>query len=123
MKTFWKLLQVLLAVFLIYGGIQHFVKPAFYEPFVPGFLVYKTVVIYISGILEIALGILLFIPKYAKLAATGIIVLMLAFLPVHVWDVLSDSPAIGSHRAALIRLPVQLLFIGWAYKVKQFVSK
>ena len=123
MKIVWKVLQVLLALFLIYAGIQHFIKPAFYEPFVPAFLPAKTMIVYISGIVELALGVLLLIPKYTKMAATGIIILMLVFLPVHVWDVFSETPAIGSHQAALIRLPFQLLFIAWAYGIRRFASK
>ena len=123
MKIVWKVLQVLLALFLIYAGIQHFIKPAFYEPFVPAFLPAKTMIVYISGVVELALGVLLLIPKYTRMAATGIIILMLVFLPIHVWDVFSDTPAIGSHQAALIRLPVQFLFIAWAYGIRWFASK
>ena len=90
---------------MIYGGVQHFINPTFYEAFVPSFLPFKTFVIYGSGVIALVLGVLLFIPKYAKIGATGILLLMLAYLPVHVWDVFSETPAIGSHKAALIRLP------------------
>lgn len=123
MKILWRILQVLLALFLIYAGVQHFLKPAFYEPFVPAFLPAKTMVVYASGVVELVLGILLLIPKYTKMAATGIIVLMLVFLPIHIWDVFSDTPAIGSHERALYRLPFQFLFIAWAYVIKRFVGK
>ena len=122
MKLFWRIMQFLLAIFLVYAGIQHFLKPQFYEPFVPGFLPFKIVIIYVSGILEMVLGIGLFFPKYAKLSATGITLLMLIFLPIHIWDVFAENPAIGSHKAALIRLPVQLLFIAWAFKIRQVNS-
>ncbi len=123
MKIIWKILQVLLALFLAYGGIQHFLKPVFYEPFVPAFLPAKTMIVYLSGVVELILGILLLVPKYTKLAATGIIILMMVFLPIHVWDIFSETPAIGSHKAALIRLPFQFLFIAWAYGIRRFVSK
>lgn len=123
MKIIWKVLKVVLAVFMIYAGIQHFIKPTFYTPFVPSFLPFEISIIYLSGLIEIVFGLLLLIPKYAKLASSGILILMLVFLPIHIWDVFIDTPAIGSHKAALIRLPVQLLFIGWAFKVRQYVSK
>lgn len=122
MKVVWKILQIVLSLFLIYAGIQHFLKPAFYEPFVPSFLPAKTMVVYLSGVVEIILGILMFIPKYTKQAALGVIILMLIFLPIHISDVFSQSPAIGSHKAALIRLPFQFVFIAWAYAVKRFVG-
>ena len=120
MKLFWRILQFLLALFIGYAGIQHFLNPVFYEPFVPAFLPAKTMFVYASGAVELLLGILLLIPKYTKMAATGIIILMLLFLPIHIWDVFQETPAIGSKQAALIRLPVQFLFIGWAYLVKRF---
>ena len=120
MKIVWKILQVLLALFLIYAGVQHFLKPVFFEPFVPAFLPAKTFIIYASGVVEILLGVLLVIPKYTKIAATGIIILMLIFLPIHVWDVFSENPAIGSHTAAMIRLPFQFLLIGLAYLIRRF---
>ena len=122
MKIVWKVVQVILSLFLIYAGAQHFIKPTFFEPFVPAFLPAKTFIIYLSGIVEIALGILMFIPKYTKRAAVGVIILMLLFLPIHVWDVFSETPAIGSHDLALKRLPFQFVFIGLAYAVKRFVG-
>ncbi len=120
MKLLWRILQILLALFLGYAGIQHFLKPDFYEPFVPAFLPAKTMIVYASGAVELLLGILLLVPKYTKKAATGIIILMLLFLPIHIWDIFQETPAIGSQQAALIRVPVQFVFIGWAYVVKRF---
>lgn len=120
MKIVWKILQVLLALFLIYAGVQHFLKPVFFEPFVPAFLPAKTFIIYASGVVEILLGILLVIPKYTKVAATGIIILMIIFLPIHIWDVFSETPAIGSHDAAIKRLPFQFVLIGLAYLIRKF---
>ncbi|MEP0213091.1 MAG: DoxX family membrane protein [Cellulophaga sp.] len=117
MKLIWNILKVLLAVFMIYAGLQHFVKPDFYNPFVPDVLVFKTFIIYASGILEVGLGVLLLVPKFAKKAAFFIFILMLVFLPIHLWDVFSSTPAIGSHQAAIIRLPIQLVLIALSYKL------
>jgi len=118
MKIFWLVVRVLFALFMIYAGVQHFLKPDFYIPFVPSFLPFTTAIIYVSGFAEILMGIMLIIPKYSRQGAYGILVLMLIFLPIHVWDVFAATPAIGSHKAALIRLPVQFLFIGLAWKIK-----
>ena len=123
MKIVWKILQILLALFIIYAGVQHFIKPTFYEPFVPAFLPAKTMIVYASGIVEIVLGVLMLIPKYTKLGAGGIMWLMIIFLPIHIWDVISETPAIGSHTAAIIRLPFQFLFIALAYGIRRFAAK
>ncbi|MCT4698831.1 DoxX family protein [Tenacibaculum haliotis] len=119
MKPFWNILRILLALFILNAGVQHFIKPDFFSPFVPNFLVYKTFIVFASGIIEIALAIMLLIPKYKYIAASGILILMLIFLPIHIWDVFSDVPAIGSHKAALIRLPMQFVLIALAYKLRK----
>ena len=122
-KLFWTVIKFALAFFMVYGGVQHFVKPDFYLPFVPSFLPYPMAVIYISGIVEVVLGIALLLNnKYAKLGALGVLVLMILFLPIHIWDVFSEIPAIGSHDAALIRLPIQFVLIALAWKVYSVLS-
>lgn len=118
MKILWTVIRFIFAIFMVYAGVQHFISPDFYRPFVPAFLPFTLAIIYVSGVLEVLLGILLIIPKYGKLAAFGILILMIAFLPIHIWDIFTDTPAIGGHKAALIRLPVQLLFIAIAWKLK-----
>lgn len=122
MKIFWMIVRIIFAIFMVFAGVQHFLKPEFYVSFVPSFFPFTTVIIYVSGIIEIVLGLMLFIPKYVKIGALGIMILMLVFLPIHVWDVFSDTPAIGSHKAAIVRLPIQLLFIAIAWKLKSTVK-
>ncbi len=116
--------RYLLAIFMIFGGVQHFLNAEFYEPFVPSFLPNAFEIILISGAVEIILGIgLLFTARFAKYAALGVLALMIAFLPIHIQDVFIDNPAIGSHKAALIRLPVQFVFIAWSYFVYAFLKR
>ncbi|BAX81160.1 DoxX family protein [Labilibaculum antarcticum] len=119
----WTGVRILFAIFMIMGGVQHFLKPDFYLPFVPAFLPFPIAIIYLSGLVEIGLGLILVYKKYARIAALGIFILMILFLPIHVWDVFSDAPAIGSHKAALIRLPFQFLFMAIAWKIKQVSEK
>lgn len=122
-KLFWNIIRIILALFMIYGGVQHFIKPYFYLPFVPSFLPYPIAIIYISGVIEIVLGIVLLLnKKYAKLGALGVLVLMILFLPIHIWDVFSENPAIGSHNAALIRLSVQFVLIALSWKIYSLLS-
>ena len=123
MRKIWLVLKVVLAMFLILGGVQHFINPTNYIPFVPSFLPFTMAIIYISGLFEILFGLALFFKKYETIGAWGILILMLLFLPIHIWDVFSETPAIGSHNAALIRLPVQFLLIFIAWKVKNNVSQ
>ena len=123
MKKIWLILKVVLAIFLIFGGVQHFISPNNYIPFVPSFLPFTLAIIYLSGLFEILFGLALFFKKLETIGAWGILILMLLFLPIHIWDVFSKTPAIGSHNAALIRLPIQFLLIFIAWKVKNNVSQ
>ncbi len=117
-------LRFLLAIFMIFGGVQHFLKPDFYVVFVPSFLPMAEFFVYVSGIIEIVLGAVLFLkPSFSKWGALGIFLMMIVFLPIHIKDVLVDNPSIGSYQAALIRLPFQFLFIGWAYGIYIFLRR
>lgn len=114
MKTIKKIFTVFFALFMILGGVNHFVKPAMYLPFIPSVLPGMAIV-YLSGAAEIILGVGALIPKTRSIATLGILLLMVMFLPLHVMDVFKESPAIGSHGAAIIRLPIQFVLIAWAW--------
>lgn len=123
MVRFWFVLKIIVALFMIYAGVQHFLKPEFYLPFVPSFLPFQTIIIYLSGAVEIIVGVLLLTKKHQGIGAYALLVLMLVFLPVHINDVISDTPAIGSQRAAVIRLVIQFLVIALCWKFKKLYYK
>ncbi len=114
MKIFKLVLTYLFGAFMIFGGINHFIKPEMYAPFIPDFLP-SLAINYFTGIVEIVVGVGVFIPRFRSMATLGILLLMLVFLPLHVFDVFKENPAIGSHQAALIRLPLQFILIAWAW--------
>jgi len=116
MKNLKRILTLIFGAFMVFGGINHFFKPEIYFPFFPDFLP-KEILNYTAGAVEIVVGIAAFIPNFRKLACWGILILMIGFLPLHVWDVFRSNPAIGSHSAALVRLPVQILFVLWAWYI------
>ena len=114
MKTLKLILTLLFGAIMLLAGINHFVKPAMYLPFIPEFLP-KVTINYLVGIAEIVVGVGAFIPRFRSMATLGILLLMLVFLPLHIIDVYSQTPAIGSHQFALIRLPIQFVLILWAW--------
>ncbi len=116
MKIFKLILTFLFAAIMVWAGINHFLKPAMYAPFIPDFLP-KDAVNYLSGAAEIIFGIGVFIPRFRSMATLGILVLMLLFLPLHIIDVFATKPAIGSHQVALVRLPIQFVLILWAWYI------
>ncbi len=116
MQTHTTWLRNILGVLMILAGIQHFRDPAMYGPFIPDALP-KNLITYLSGAVEIMFGAGLFIPRLRPLASLGLLILMIAFLPLHVVDVFRDAPAIGSKPLAYIRLPLQFVLIGVAWLV------
>ena len=114
------ILTFLFGAFMIYAGVNHFLKPAMFFPFIPDFLP-KEIVNYLVGIAEIAVGVCALIPKLRSQGTLGILILMVVFLPLHIMDVFKESPAIGTHQAAMIRLPFQFVLIGWAWFIHRIM--
>lgn len=98
------------AAILIIAGFNHFINPKMYSPFIPDWMPLLLTNIFI-GVIEVALGVGLLLKKYQKIAAFGVFILMLLFLPLHFVDVFKEHPAIGSKTVAIIRLPIQFLLI------------
>lgn len=107
-------LSWLFGTFMLGAGINHLVRPAFYNPFIPNWMP-ALAVNYIVGLLEASIGLGLLFPKSRRAAAIANLLLMLFFLPFHLADVFKSHPAIGSHLLAYIRLPIQFLLIYWAW--------
>ena len=107
--------KYLLAIFMIVAGIMHFVNPAFFLKIMPPYLPLHKELVLVSGIFELVLGILLLVPRSSRMAAWGIVALLIAVFPANLYlyqhqDILLASPIIH-----LLRLPLQGVFILWAY--------
>lgn len=110
------MLRILFGIFFAFAGTMHFVKPKIFNRFIPNFLP-KLAVNYIAGLLELVIGIGLLINQTTKQAALAMFLLMLIFLPIHIWDVFREKPAIGSKKIAIIRIPLQFLLLYIAYLI------
>ena len=120
MKIFKNLSIYLLSLFYIYVGIKHFIDPNWFLYIIPPYLVKIGIkLVYISGFFEILFGVFLLIPKYRKLAAYGIILLLIAVYPANIYLAFNEEPqkliGISSFAASWIRLPIQFILIGLAY--------
>ena len=107
--------KYLLAIFMIGAGTLHFVRPEFYLKIMPPYLPLHLELVYLSGFFEIALGLLLLVPRISRLAAWGIIALLIAVFPANIYlyqhqDLVPASPTVH-----FLRLPLQGVFILWAY--------
>jgi uncharacterized membrane protein len=110
------ILKIIFGVFFCYAGIMHFVKPKFFNGFIPDFFP-KLLVNYVVGIIEFLLGIGFFFNQTMQNSALGIFILLIIFLPIHIWDLTKTKPAIGSKKMAIIRIPLQFLLMYLAYLI------
>jgi uncharacterized membrane protein len=100
---------------VIGAGTMHFVRPEFYLKIMPPYLPWHLALVYLSGLFEIAFGALLLVPRFSHLAAWGIIALLIAVFPANIYlyqhqEILPAPPIVH-----LLRLPLQAVFILWAY--------
>lgn len=117
MKIAKIILLYLLVLFYLFMGINHFIQPEHYYAMIPSWLPLHSILIALSGIIEITLAILLVPKRTRTLSAKLIIVMLLVFiLLIHI------PQSIGYYKtgnenfiASLIRLPIQFLFIIWAW--------
>ncbi len=93
---------------------MHLIKPKLFKHFIPDGLP-KNTINYIVGVIEFTLGLGLLFPRSKAYAAMGIFILMILFLPIHIWDVTKERPAIGSKKLAMIRIPLQFLLMYFAW--------
>ena len=119
MQLFATIIKFVFVVFFAYAGIMHFVKPKFFNPFIPKPFP-KKMSNYLIGIIEFGLGIGLLFSKYVEISAVGIFILLLLLLPIHIWDLTRKKPAIGSKKLAIIRISMQFLLMYFAYLIFQY---
>lgn len=122
-KIITTVLSYLLGVFLLLGTYNHIVKPEVYSAMIPDFIPDRLAhIVAIVG--EFVIAVALFIPKFRKWGGLGFALLMLAFLPLHIWDLVrenhAENPLIATSKAANIRFVLQLILIAlgyWIYRV------
>lgn len=108
--------RLVMAVLYILAGANHFLNPTFYLKIMPPWLPWHTELVFISGVFEIIFGLLLLFPFTSRLAAWGIIGLLIAIFPANIQMMLNywheSNPLLW---ISILRLPLQIILIWWAY--------
>ncbi len=101
-----------------YVGIRHFIDPDFFLAIMPNYFSLHLFFVYLTGLMEVVFGVLLVFKKTRKIAAYGLIVLLVIVFPANIHLVqseLSQSILDVTKEQSLIRLPFQGLFLLLAY--------
>ena len=116
--------RALLSGLMLAMGVLHFTHASTFSSVVPDYLPAPLLLVHLSGVCEIALGLGLLFEPTRVLAAWGLFALYIAVFPANVHMALHpDLPIAGiptglrlSPLALWLRLPVQLVFLYWAYR-------
>jgi len=123
MNKLKKISLVVLVIFYLVAGFNHFYNPASYYKIIPVYIPCPKIVNLLAGSFELLFALMMIFTKSRRLAGWGIILMLIAFLPVHI-QMVKDAPFLlgGSITItpfiAWVRLIVlQPLLILWAWWV------
>ena len=113
----FKLITIyLMSLFYISIGIKHFINVDWFMKIMPPYLPYHKELVYLSGIFEIILGIMLMFERTRFFAGWGLILLLIAVFPANIYLAQTNGAAMNTSPAlAWGRLPFQAVFIAMAY--------
>jgi len=107
-----------LGIAFLFFFIGHIVKAQAMVEMLPPWVPFRLTVIYATGLLELVIGIALFIPRYQLIAAKLAIAVFIIFFPANIYAAL-NSIGLGGHQWGAIYLairgPLQLILIAWTY--------
>ena len=107
---------IIMSIFYVSVGVNHFTIPEWFLQIFPPRLPYKLELVYISGFLEIILGVMLLIPATRFYAAWGLILLLISVYPANIYLAQTNGAAMNTTPlVAWGRLPFQFVFIALAY--------
>ncbi len=111
-----RITRYLFGALFVAAGTNHFLNWPFYVSIMPPYLPWQVELVYLSGVAEIGLGGLLLFERWSRVAAWGLMALLIAVFPANVHMTLHPEKYPWASPVLLfLRLPLQGLLIGWAY--------
>ena len=113
--------RIAMSAMLVFTAIAHFAFTKGMSMMLPDFIVFKTEAIYLTGIIEIAAAIGLFIPNFRIVTAWLLIAFFILVLPTNIYAAIKHvdyqkGTFDGNGLTYLwFRIPLQILFIVWTY--------
>ncbi len=121
--------SIIFGIILLAAAYNHIVNAEIYLAMIPPFIP-VAFADFFAVISEALVGILLLVPKTRKYGVLGFSILMIIFLPLHIWDVFRvknhENPLVKNFNVAVIRLLIQFVVIAlgfWMYGVKRKVLR
>lgn len=113
--------RIAMSIMLLFTAIGHFAFTKGMSMMIPKIIIFKESIIYLTGIFEILLALGLIIPKFQIVSGWALFVFLLLMLPANIYASLNHvnyqkGTFDGNGLIYLwFRIPLQFLFIIWAY--------
>jgi uncharacterized membrane protein len=96
----------------------HFVQTEPMSDMLPDWVPQRVLLIYLTGLLEFAIAVGFFLPKYRRITGWVAAVILVAFFPANIYAAINHVP-MGGHAWGpvylLIRAPLQAMILLWVY--------
>ena len=107
-----------LGIAFIFFSLGHFVNAEGMVEMLPIWVPSRLSIIYLTGVLELFIGMALFVPKHQINAAKAAVLVLIIFFPANIYAAI-NGVGLGGHQWGaiylLVRLPLQFILIAWAY--------
>ncbi len=119
-------ISIILGVFMLFAAYNHVAKPEAYSAMIPFFIPQQLAHLF-AIITESCIGVFLILPKNRRYAALAMCLLMICFLPLHIWDLFRENHAenilIPTMQIAIIRFIIQILVIVATFFLHKALAK
>jgi uncharacterized membrane protein len=113
--------KIAMCAMLCFTAIGHFAFTKGMRMMIPSIVPFKTEIVYLTGILEITLGIGLLIPSLGVYVGWGLIMFFILLVPANVYAAIHQvdyqKGSYGGKGISYLwfRIPLQMLFMVWVY--------
>ena len=113
--------RMAMSIMLLFTAMAHFAFTKGMAMMLPSFIPYKSAIVYLTGFVEIAAAIGLFIPTGRTITAWLLIAFFIFLLPANIYAATKhidyQKGTFGGNGLAYLwfRIPLQILFIVWTY--------
>lgn len=107
-----------LGLVFLFTASGHFIQTEPMAQMLPAWVPGRTPLVYLTGVLEIAIAIGCFIPRHRHLAGLSAVAVLILFFPANIYAALHQVP-MGGHAWGpvylLVRAPLQGILVVWAW--------
>jgi uncharacterized membrane protein len=107
-----------LGLLFVFTASGHFIQTGAMAQMLPPWVPQRVALVYLTGVLELAVAIGFFLPDYRRLAGWTAAAMLVLFFPANVYAAMNHVP-MGGHAWGpvylLIRAPLQAVILWWVY--------